>query len=234
MKKILTIAICCTFLQAAIAQRSLTITYRSTAQLNAEALINLTKDKKNNIVSDTARKTDSSKTEELYTEAELRGFIDSISSTPLIETRRIYREGDFVIIRNNEGPVFHKYNMKTLTLAVLDSSLYPTFSRIDTMIYPMLDDQFIYTVKKTSETKTISGYQCEKFLIVQDHKQDEQEVSEFIVWATRQIKPTIPIFAVLELHKIILEEYTALQISEKMPWLLNSSNETEVIKIEKN
>jgi hypothetical protein len=236
MKNILTILIGIAFLQAANAQRSLTITYRTTGQLNAIDLRDLSKNikDKKNIVADTTRKTDSLEIEETAMETELESLIISISNTPLIETRRIYREGDHLIIRNDENRVFHKYNIKTLVLTVLDSSLYPTFSRVDTTFHPMLDEKFIYTLKKTNETQIISGYLCEKFVIEQENNSDDWESRELIIWATREIKPSLPVFAVLNFHKILLEEYTPLKISEKIPRIPNSSNETEVIKIEKN
>lgn len=212
------------------AQRSVTILYRSKGHLSTTDLKNLfvtaQEERKKNGV-EIMDSVDESTLEQSLTE-----LLDMIPGG-LNEERKIYREGNFVMI--SKPNQLHKVNLKTLERTVIDSTHYQLLKRLDTSIHEMLNTAFIYTLEKTKEVRNIAGYTCEKFILKETDPDPSPLASRILtIWATRQIKPAIPVFAVEGLHKIMLEDYTPLKVSENLAGTPNSGNETEAIILKKH
>jgi|GEM_PF-4560124 len=80
----------------------------------------------------------------------------------------------------------------------------------------LMQTQYQYLIEETSTDSLVLGYKCKKIKVkefaVKTH--NEVEIRSFIIWATKEISPTVPIYAVLWLHKKVLQDFTPLYIEE--------------------
>jgi hypothetical protein len=226
-----------------IAQKKLTIVYKSSIQIDKGDL---------KTVFDNALKerqadetiTDSVKNiRKQIAESALNSLDSVVNKNDTYTTiKHVWREKEEVITKEMsglaKGKKLSKYNTRTLLLTHIDSFTYRKIDSINITKTKLNNpvtylNTVTYNVEFLNDRKRIQGYNCQKIAVTATVTTDNQlrEITRYEIWATKDIKPSIAVNAILFFRKPILTEYTALEIKEISPEAENSYQITTAMSI---
>lgn len=139
-----------------------------------------------------------------------------------------YRQTDTVFLHNKyegrETYLVDKFDLNSLRKHRTDSMYYNGELRIDTGSYVLnLDSSpgwvIKYDISFKEKVENILGFNCINIEITETKTPplkfaEPPEINHFVIYATKDIRPVLPLQPLLFLQRKILEEYTPLQVAK--------------------